>query len=86
LKIFLHRLRCLFGAAGISLLLVCGFQFNLHRYLSYSVSFGLGLAVIVRRSCEDTEKDVELLVFTDAVISEGRVIEESLIIATYKYG
>ncbi len=85
LKMFLRRLRCLFGAAGISLLLIYSFQLNLHRYLSRSVSFGLDPAATVRGSCEDIEKNVELSVSTNAVTGEGRVIEKSSTIATRKY-
>ena len=83
---FLYRLRYLFGAAGTSLLLVYDFQFNFHRYLSCSVSFGLGSAATVCRSCEDIEEDVELLISTNAITGEGRVIKKSLTITTRKYG
>ena len=82
---FLRRFCYFFGAAGISLLLIYNFQFNLHRYLSCSVSFGPGLAATVRGLYKDIEKDIELLISTNAVAGKEKIIEKSLIIAIRKY-
>ena len=82
---FLHRLRCLFDAAGINLLSTYSFQLNLHYYLPRNINFGLNSAATVRGSCENIKKDVELSISTNAVADEERVIKESLAIATRKY-
>ena len=81
----MRRLRCLFGAAETSLLLIYNFQLNLYRYLSRNISFGPGSAATVRKLYKDIEEDVELLIFTNAVINKGRVIKESSTIAARKY-
>ena len=85
MNIFLRRLRCLFDTARTSLLSIYDFQLNLYRYLPRSVSFGPGPAVIIRKLYKDNEEDVELSISTNAVVSEEKIIEEFLTIATRKH-